>query len=261
MDRRIIEGLEACRPGSDDLHLPELSDVERRVELEPEARIAYERIQAWDAAVCDAMEQVPVPSGLAERILGRLEAAAELGATPVPALPFERNAEQQQSRSSRQSGVSARRRWLAAGSLAAASLLVAAFLSTWLKTDTDRPLESQADGWLQDLAAKWEPVERAPRGFELPLGVTATPSGWQHIGNPRGVAFRLSDRNAATATLFVVRLSGAGLPMAPPAVPQSTTGGKAVAYWQKGPLVYVLVIEGNERSYRNFVSVSTTPLA
>ncbi len=265
MDRRTIEGLEACRPDSDDLRSPELSDVARRVQQDPEARIAYERVQAWDASVSNALEQVPVPPGLAERILSRL-VPADLPAQPdavIPSiLPFEQTAiEQKTAGWSRLNHFGSRRQWLAVGSMTAAGLLVAAFLSTWLRTDAPRPLEILADGWLQGLAGSWQPAEPAPRGFALPSGVAATPMGWQQLSNPRGVAYKLSDGKAGTATLFVVRLSVAGLPIAPPPVPQSTTGGKAVAYWQSGSLVYVLVIEGNERSYRNFVSVSATPLA
>jgi len=271
MDRRTIEGLEACRPGSDDLRSTELSDVARRVEQDPETRIAYERVQAWDASIGNAVEQVPVPTGLAERILGRLEPvslavrpdAVVLAHRASEQLAIEQLAiEQKTSRWSRPNHFGSRRRWLAAGSLAAAALLVTAFLSTWLRPDAPRPLEGLADGWLQGLAGSWQPAEQAPRGFALPSAVSsATSMGWQQVGNPRGVAYKLSDGKAGTATLFVVRLSVAGLPIAPPTVPQSTTGGKAVAYWQSGSLVYVLVIEGNERSYRNFVSVSTTPLA
>ena len=265
MDRRTIEGLEACRPNSDDLRSPELSDVARCVQQDPETRIAYERVQAWDASISNALEQVPVPAGLAERILGRLEPVS-LPAQPDAVILAISTAEQmvterKTSGWSRPIRFGSRRQWLAAGSLTAAALLVTAFLSTWLRTDVPRPLEGLADGWLQRLADSWQPAEQAPRGFALPSGVTATPMGWQQLGNPRGVAYKLSDGKAGTATLFVVRLSVTGLPIAPPTVPQSTTGGKAVAYWQSGSLVYVLVIEGNERSYRNFVSVSTTPLA
>ena len=75
------------------------------------------------------------------------------------------------------------------------------------------------------------------------------------------MVYQLQDRAGATGHLFVVRLTRTGLPGAPPASPQSNTAGKAVGYWQSGDKVYVLVVPGDERNYRAFVSSSPVPLA
>ena len=74
IDRRIIEAIEACRPGSGDLRGADLADVARLVDADPEVRGLYDRVQHWDAAVTSAMQEVSVPAGLAERILARLNA-------------------------------------------------------------------------------------------------------------------------------------------------------------------------------------------
>ena len=77
MERRIIEGIESCRPGSDDLLAPELADVAQCIEFDSQAGDAYQRAQKWDASVSRAMEQVEVPAGLSERILAALGQQAE----------------------------------------------------------------------------------------------------------------------------------------------------------------------------------------
>ena len=76
MDRQIIEGIEGCRPLSDDLNAPEFGAVARAVADDAEVRRAYQRVQAWDVAISAAMERVPLPVGLAERIVERLQAGA-----------------------------------------------------------------------------------------------------------------------------------------------------------------------------------------
>ena len=63
------------------------------------------------------------------------------------------------------------------------------------------------------------------------------------------------------AVLLVARLQGEGLPSAPPASPQSATGGRAIAYWQSGSMVYVLVVPGNARNYRSYVRSAPSTVA
>jgi hypothetical protein len=274
MEKRIIEGIEACRPGSEDLHSPELSDVARAVQQDPDVRALYERVQKWDAAISSSIDQVPVPQGLAERILDRLRLAAAAPASQekaallngvaaaatsnlaVSSAPVDRV----QKTSSRWS----RRQWLAGFASIAATLLIAAFLSSWLPSGTDVPLEEIAQGWSDELGADWQDIERSPREFAVPAAVLASPTAWQWIGSHAaggGVAYRLQDKNGRQAMLFVVRMSRPGLPSAAPVDPQSNTAGKAVGYWQSGQLVYVLVVPGDERNYRTFVSSSPPPLA
>jgi hypothetical protein len=121
-----------------------------------------------------------------------------------------------------------------------------------------------ADEWLAQLGPTWQVEGPAPGGFDVPLTVRAAPVGWQRIGQfgtVRGVAYQLVHPTAGTARLLVVRLAQSGLPGTPPSTPQSTTGGRSIGYWRSGDLVYVLVVEGNEQNYRQFVDSSRTPLA
>ncbi len=274
MDKRMIEGIEACRPLSDDVHTAELADVARGVQDDPQTRSMYERIQQWDAAVSATMEQVPIPAGLAERILDRLGCGE-----PVPqtqSAPREQasavvlpSVEAQQDSASVEMAPETPRfsRRQSLGALVAAlaaGLVFAAFLGKWLQPRSDSSLEMLAEGWQQELGPRWQDAHRAPHELAVPSAIIVPPAGWQTIGKKytsvRGVAYQLVNEKGSVATLFVVRLTQSGLPTAPPAAPQSTTGNKAIGYWQSGGLTYVLVVP-NERSYRSFVNASQRPLA
>ena len=267
MEKRIIESIEACRPGSDDIAAPDMVDVARHIQQHPQVRLHYERVQEWDTAVSATMEEVGVPEGLAERILDRLRSQAAVSTSTTRSSgsppPVEDSAAlmlPSQVLASRWS----RRQWLAGFTAIAATILVAAFLTVWFPGDRDVPLEDIAEGWLEELGANWQDAEQAPREFRLPGAITASPTGWQWLAkhsSAQGVVYQLQDRAGATGHLFVVRLTRAGLPATPPSSPQSNTAGKAVGYWQTGDTVYVLVVPGDERDYRAFVSSSPVPLA
>jgi hypothetical protein len=127
-------------------------------------------------------------------------------------------------------------------------------------------LEVLADAWQRELTARWQEMAQAPRDLALPAAIVAAPVGWQRIvgkfASERGTAVRLMNAKGEFALLFVMRMTAPDAPHAPPPVPQSTTEGKAVGYWQAGKLVYVLVVDpGTTASYRTFVAGSSTPLA
>jgi hypothetical protein len=271
MDRRTLQGIEACRPDSDDLLSAELGDVARRVRDDPQARATYDRVQAWDAAIRSAMDRVSVPQGLADRILDRLRAAE-------PAVKAPRDVDTKSAQLEVQTPIGApstsvrpasrvawsRRRWLAVGSALAAALVVAVYVGEYLQRDDETPVEIMADAWLAELVPKWQEMAQAPREFEVAPAIIAEPTGWQRIGKlgaVRGVAYKLVHATAGTARLFVVRLSKVGLPTSPPNRPQWSTGGRSVGYWQSGELVYVLVVEGNENTYRAFVNSARPAVA
>ncbi len=259
LDRRTTEGIEACRPHSDDLRSAELADVAQRVANEEPARLFHEHVQRWDTAVAAAMEDVSVPAGLAERITAGLAAKALGGASPAQDAIVSMADSPPLPRRSR------RRRLAAASALtAAAAILVALVFSDLLRPRVEVPWEVMADRWQESLNTKpdaWHDGQQLPRGFAVPPGVLGTLGGWQPLGSAAGVAIRLVRGDGREAMLFAVRGSSATLPSGPSARPQSTTGGKAVGYWHSGGVIYVLVVPGDERLYRQFVSPPATPLA
>lgn len=255
MDKRILESIESCRPGSQDLESIELADVAARVEQDANVRAVYERVQRADKALRRAMEQVAVPTGLAERILAQLKAAEE----PVTVAP---RADVPERRD--------RREWLRAGLVAtvAASVLAAVFWG-WLQGGSEDSLESLAEAWGQQLEERgetaWQPNAKSPRGFAPPEAITPLPEGWEMAGwqwidrEKTAVAYRIADGQGGKALLYVTRLQDAESPMAPLASPQLRTGGKAIGYWRTGRLTYVLVVP--ERNYRMFVRSAGGPIA
>lgn len=267
MEKRIIESIEACRPGSDDIASPDMVDVARQIQQDPQVRSHYERVQKWDAAVSATMEEVGVPEGLAERILDRLRSQAAVSTSEIRSTGSQQPVAEAAVRLAPPHDLDSRwsrRKWLAGFATIAASILVVAFLSVWLPGDREVPLEDIAEVWFQELGANWQDAQQAPGEFPLPGAITASPTSWQSLAkhsSARGVVYQLQDRAGATGHLFVVRLTRTGLPATPPASPQSNTAGKAVGYWQSGDMVYVLVVPGDERTYRAFVSSLPVPLA
>ena len=258
-DRRTIEGIEACRPQSDDLRSPELADVAQRVASEEPAGRYYERVQRWDSAVAAAMSDVSVPAGLAQRIAARLAAAGAGRDTQAEPGLTAASVEMRRPRRPR------RWRLAAASSLAAAAvILVALFFSDLLRPRAEVPWEVMADRWQESLSVKaeaWRGGQPLPRGYAVPAGVLGSVGGWQPLSTTAGVAIRLVRGDGSEAMLYAVRGTSESLPGGPPDRPQSTTGGKAVGYWHGSGVIYVLVVPGDERLYRQFVSPKATPLA
>jgi hypothetical protein len=271
MDRRTREGIEACRPGSDDLQSQELADVARRVQEDPRAQDVYARVQKWDAAVSSAMEQVPVPEGLAERLLARLGASPSgapleraIAGAQIKASDADSAAGVQPGQRVRHGASWPRRKWLSAAAAVAATVVTAVYLAEYFSATSDTPLEELADAWLAGLEPKWHSMSRAPKQFAMPGAITVEAVGWQNVGQfagVHGVAYKLVHSTAGTARLFVVKLSKPGLPATPPGNPQFATGGRSIGCWQSGEVVYLLVVDGNEHKYRAFVNPAQTPLA
>ena len=138
MEKRIIEGIEACRPGSDDLHSPELSDVACQVQQDPEARPLRAR------AKVGCVDFVLDRSSLRATRFGRADfGSAALGGRGVghPRRPSCGQASRRSADARRRRSMVARqgprlrwsrRQWLAGFASIAATLLIAAFLSSWL---------------------------------------------------------------------------------------------------------------------------------
>jgi len=272
MDDRIREGIEACRPASDDLDSPELADVARRVKDDPQARLAYDRVQEYDAAILKSIDDVSVPPGLSERILERLCAARDesangrskdllAGVVAAASSAREATPDAQVSPAPRRLALSRRHLTGAALTALLACVLLVVVINL-MQEPSDLALPDLADQWQVKLDDNWQQMADAPADFALPGAVLVKPAGWQWIDRYTTVpvvAYELVHAKAGKAMLYVARMTRNGLPSAPPLTPQSTSG-KAVAYWQSGSHVYVLVVE-HERNYRAFVRPSTTPFA
>ena len=75
-ERKFQESIDACRPGSDDLRMPEMAHLAKRVAEDPKTCGEYERAQRLDATIGKVFQDVPVPDGLSARLLASLAASA-----------------------------------------------------------------------------------------------------------------------------------------------------------------------------------------
>jgi hypothetical protein len=261
-EHRILEGIDACRPGGDDLRDPDLVHVAEELARNPRARELYDRSQQVDAAIAAAMGDVAVPEGGASRVLARLAAAAQTGASAsdqsaasaAPAAELPVPATRKVSR-----------RWLVAatGGLIAATVAVVVFN---LPTGPDVNKDNLDDFVREFFKADQAPVDGLAQGqppADYSLSTLISVRGnvrWRRITGllgGRGVAYDLSPPVAggqSRAVLYVLSMpsSLAGLGASPPRIP-STTGGVAIGAWQEKGRLYVLAVSGGEAEYRLFL--------
>lgn len=277
-DERILEALEVCRPicrghtGGQDLSDPALAELADLLSANPELRKVYERLQAVDAKLAAAFQEVPVPEGLAQRIVERLEAnRAEQVAVGDAQESAEAPARLPATEVSTGPRRASRRRFLAvAGTLSTgAVLLVAALIYFGTRPHYDKPFVlREASNFFSN-----EPGQRggnllanAPDDYRISREVRRFPgTRWRKISGflgCGGVAYDLrGPGGAGNATLYVVKLTVTGLKdTQPPVRPPRNTANLCTAAWQEGKLLYVLVVGGSRRDYEDCLA-PTGPVA
>lgn len=297
-DPRILEALEACRPGSEDIRDPVMEPLARQLGVFPELAALYERLQQTDRAIAEAFRDVPVPAGLAARVLTQMAAAPALleellsmpppGASPgiagngrggteslaPPVAPVPSPALREGTRPMRADRRGwPRRGWLfASGALVvAASVLVAVFLNAPKpdRVSTEEVLNKAIAFFDNDARESGLPLgfgHVPPAGYPLSpaLPTRTCQVRWRWVDgflDLRGVAYDFKAPGGISATVYVVKRPLLGLGSSPPAVPMLATGRRATAVWQEGDLVYVLVVEGESREYeRFFQELATGPV-
>lgn len=268
-DRRLREAIEVCRPG--DLGAPDALDVERALAEDPRLRLAFERIQSWDAAIGASMDRVEVPAGIEQRMLARLGANPTLATSVAAAvdvastLPVHSPEKVTLAPTTGSSGVRPFTYWSGVGLAAVAAAVLVVAAGYWLQLDSEVAIDQLAHEWQEKLSDDWQPIASAPSEFPFPDAMRVAATGWQWIGQRTltpVVAYHLTD-GKTTAWLYAARMTREGLASAPPKVPQQDTGGQAIAYWrspQKSNIVYVLVVS-DSKLYPAFVRRASTPLA
>lgn len=276
-DSHIIEAMEACRPGSDDVGDPELAFLAAYLAANPELDETYERLQRLDGALTKAFQEVPVPEGLADRLLNQLSQSIE---APADALPAEAEPAQDDE-VTREEPIAATappkkpvsRRWLlvgAAGLALAGSLLLAVVLQSDRTVFTEAQIAEMAIRFFD--AESLSPgdgrlVVESPPPKEFPISRMVFQHAqvrWRAVSQflgQNGVAYELARPDGARATLYVTRQAGVGTPSTPPPQPVLTTHNRSVSAWQSGSLLYVLVVDGGPRLYRSYLDIPRGPVA
>jgi hypothetical protein len=270
---RICDALESCRPGSNDLYAPDLAEIAGQVAENPQWEEVYERIQNSDLKISAAFHDVEVPVGLEQRLVASLKLSQAEDAISA-ALKSDTDIETPSDAFATPSAKKYRavsRRWLitACGIL---TVTAALFLVVFLGMNngggyTEQTVLNEAiDIFNADLhAAPGRLLVQAPAPREFPLSKAIWSFGgirWRTVKNfigCEGVAYDLPAQGGR-ATLYVVDRTISGLGIQPVEKP-SNTGGRCVAAWQEGGLLYVLVVQGNQKSYKEYLNLPHGPMA
>jgi hypothetical protein len=268
-DPRLIEAIEACRPQSDDLSQPDLAFLAAELAGDAQLQETFERIQKTDVAIGRVLRDVPVPEGLADRLLVRLAEARQVEATKVLAdTVLAETADRRLRRRSAMLGMAA---------LAAAAAIFLAFLPN-LRTRAFSLAEIQREVMARfqaDLEQKplGQPVSPSASLKAFPVSqdlIANLGVRWRAVSGLLGgkaIAYDLTLPDGTRATLYVVHPQSGlpPLPNSPPPTPTPMTQRRSIAVWQKatpnGNVLYVLAVDGEKSSYRRFLRVARMPVA
>ncbi|MCH8048134.1 MAG: hypothetical protein IID44_30950 [Planctomycetes bacterium] len=278
----LIEQIDACRAGSDDIHAPELQELrqlEQRLEHDAQARELYDSLQNFDARLGAAvrevrLEEFPQASGLEARLLAAVSqnaASQNAVASDVSTGDLSSDATSSEPPTVRRTSRRRAMTWLVG--LAATAATVGIVIGLMDKTQPDFvPTAS----WVHDTAldfyladkdnirtgrsiAQTPPPKSHPLSSQVRQFSEVMPGAtWRHVsgflGTPQAIAYDIpAPGGSPIATLYVVRLSVPDLPQWPNPKTDHGTGGALLSAWQKGDLVYVLVVHGDKNAFRQFI--------
>ena len=252
----IREQMDACRPDSDDLHLPDhaadLAALHGSLRDSAEVRGDCERIQRNDRIIRSAMQDVSLPAGLEAKLLAAVQAAQT-----VPLTGLEQAVRAASTTTENPVALppaSASRRWflkVAAGVATTAALAVIGFMALQSFHRTEEPistdqLASQAEEWLRSVnPTTMEAISSAPSNYpsDIVLGKVDR-VGTVSASHGRITAYLVKNpANGAIARLLVIpttRVYPVGtLPLSN--IP-GVSGGWQVRAWQRGGVLYVIAV-------------------
>ena len=248
----IIEAIDACRPGSNDVADPSLAFIADHADFID----LRSRIEQIDAKIKKAFADVPVPAGLEARILAALADAplADKTATVDKPIPLDVIAKPRRRY----------RHWYLGASAAfvAASLLLALVLEWTAAVPLDELSVVQVAMDDFDSPVIGRPLSQvlpqAVKDYQpsLDLNLSLCKSiRWQSLDkflDTKGIVYTFITPQGSQARLYVLESpAGVGdLPDSPPRTPPGNTLGLRAATWQSGDRLYILVVRGDIHAYR-----------
>ncbi len=264
--RRVRDAIDACRPAPlgesvEDLNQPELEFLADHFDAHPQDRQRLERVQKFDRRVQSQLSELPIPEGLADRILESLDQAAVLKAVDSSNDSFagalaDRDSSTGDVRPAAVGRQTSSLKWLAGGAIAAA----VAFLVVSMLQAPQPLLVEDVHGAAQTWAKQKDGVESIPvEGPVLQELATTYPlSRWisravstraaklNNFLERQGAVYTLTARDNARAELLVVRLKAeeeqTNIPIGRPNQRPFDTQGLSMLAWREGELLYVLVV-------------------
>ncbi|MDX1948301.1 MAG: hypothetical protein SFU86_23115 [Pirellulaceae bacterium] len=237
--------IDACRPDSDDLALPELADLARLAESDRAIAGELARSRRFDQAVSAALLDASVPAGLLDRLL----AATEPKVSPATAAVANNAASQPRSRLARRVAVGL----ISLTTLAAAMVGVLMSLPQPPRTIGQEELAGLVEEWttLVNQSNRWKPATAATKA---PAGTTvlAKPIRWRNFttaAGESGVAYDCTPTGRQKVLLFVIRSPHKyGVAPLPFTRLRSASKGIGIAAWQRENMLFVLTVdEDNQR--------------
>lgn len=269
-DERIDELLEAYRPGVDNLGDEAWQPLRAALVIDPEVKRRAEIIQRHDRTVHSAMHDVPVPVGLAERLLAALPQSEPTTEVLSPAPPVIEEPVSLPPHSGRPNRMR-RRAWIAAvAGLAAVAVLAVTFWrigpSDSGEVSQDELVQMVAD-WEDDPALmnseSWEPVAGSNGWSSHPLNASdlrGTASRAIGVVKRDGglllVVYDLTLTNGKSARLYVAHTGRTfGVSPTPGSFLRGLTGRRQAIAWQRDEHLYVVVVDEQEGPVNQFANV------
>ena len=210
-----------------------------------------------DEKLAAALYDVPVPQGLADRLLASLAAECLAADAELP---------------SRWLPESISRRRVYAGS-ALMALAVGLLVAVWLGSRTTESLSEsfalneaiQSFGTSEGESGVLVAERPAPADYPFSSAMLR-PRGarWRVLDSflgRRGVVYDMPRAAGRGAALYVVDAGAIQGFDGAPALRPFTTAGCCASAWQEGSLLYVLVVQGDPATYRAYLSLPHGPVA
>jgi len=255
----LREQIDACRPDSDDLHLPQhaadLAELAEGVRTSAAVRTQWELSQQDDRLIRGAMHDLAIPAGLEQRLLAAVAAANPVAvaiaeatdATPPkePAAAVASPGRAQDLPAKRP----ARRIFVVACGIAVIALLGVTIAQFWrhepLQISKDQ-LASRVETWLDATYkpdVQWQSKTTMPQAGVPKNWVRATVERWCTV--PGGsessvIAYELTSGGNRARLLVITTSHEYPVAATPFSQVGGVSGGMTVGAWQRGNVLYII---------------------
>lgn len=270
-DRELLrQRIDACRIGSDDLSLPEMSELSAALRTDAALREEWESRQRSERLIAVAMDDLPAPSGLADRILAAARACdgSRLAETTEQAVATvgEANPDVEvEVEPAKRQVLLTRRQWSWIGGvallLAAAVIIQQTFFAPPTRV-TKEQLVASAQVWFDAAVKRTGDPQSGTAPIAFPqAAVRLAPQAWRFMPTAEErslVAFDLTKlQMGGPVFLFAAKTNKKYNVSSVPYTRLSATGGLEIGAWQQGDVLYVVVID--QRSGRRLQDVLHSP--
>ena len=256
-DRELLrQRMDACRLGSDDLSLPEMADLASALRADAALRSEWESRQRSERVIAAAMDDMSVPAGLAERILAAAGVVdrARLGKATDRAVAAAEDAGESADAPRPQRYLSLTRRQLVSIGSAALVLVAAAMIwQVWfvepVKVSKEQ-LAISAQAWYQAALKPGDSLKSGNGPHPFPAAaIKGLPAGWRQVkaNDERSLIVYDLSSIRGHVYLFAAKTSKEYAVGKLPYTTIPTTGGLEVGAWQAGNVIYVLVVDSDQK--------------